>query len=203
MAVPAEPVLFMKATSAIIGPNDDVIIPRGGTKTDWEVELAVVIGKRASYVDEKNALDHVAGYVLHNDYSERVFQLERAGQWTKGKSSDTFAPIGPFIATRDEIADVHNLHLWLTVNGEPKQNGSTSNFVFSIPLQVSYISQFMTLLPGDVISTGTPAGVDRWSSPRSLPSGWRRRRARHRWTRRVAAAPACVSLMRQGNSRSM
>jgi 2-keto-4-pentenoate hydratase/2-oxohepta-3-ene-1,7-dioic acid hydratase in catechol pathway len=159
MAVPAEPVLFMKATSAIIGPNDDVIIPRGGTKTDWEVELAVVIGKRASYVDEKNALDHVAGYVLHNDYSERVFQLERAGQWTKGKSSDTFAPIGPFIATRDEIADVHNLHLWLTVNGEPKQNGSTSNFVFSIPLQVSYISQFMTLLPGDVISTGTPAGV--------------------------------------------
>ncbi|MEP6731042.1 MAG: fumarylacetoacetate hydrolase family protein [bacterium] len=159
MAVSAEPVIFMKATSAIIGPNDDVIIPRDSQKTDWEVELAIVIGKRASYVEEENALEHVAGYVLHNDYSEREFQLERAGQWVKGKSCDTFAPLGPFIATRDEIANVHDLALWLTVNGENKQQGSTSNLVFGVPVLVSYISQFMTLLPGDVISTGTPAGV--------------------------------------------
>jgi 2-keto-4-pentenoate hydratase/2-oxohepta-3-ene-1,7-dioic acid hydratase in catechol pathway len=159
MAVPAEPVLFMKATSAIVGPNDDVVIPRDSAKTDWEVELAIVIGKRASYVDEDDALDHVAGYVLHNDYSERTFQLERAGQWVKGKSCDTFAPIGPFIATRDEIADVQNMSMWLTVNGERKQNGSTSNLIFGVPMLVSYISHFMTLLPGDVISTGTPAGV--------------------------------------------
>ena len=159
MAVPSEPVLFMKATSAIVGPNDDVIIPRGSTKTDWEVELAIVIGRRASYVAERDALDHVAGYVLHNDYSERHFQLERGGQWVKGKSCDSFAPLGPFIATRDEIADVHRLALWLTVNGERKQNGSTRDLVFNVPVLVSYISHFMTLLPGDVISTGTPAGV--------------------------------------------
>ena len=159
MAVPTEPVLFMKATSAIVGPNDDVIIPRGSTKTDWEVELAIVIGRRASYVAERDALDHVAGYVLHNDYSERHFQLERGGQWVKGKSCDSFAPLGPFIATRDEIADVHRLALWLTVNGERKQNGSTRDLVFNVPVLVSYISHFMTLLPGDVISTGTPAGV--------------------------------------------
>ena len=159
MAVPAEPVLFFKSTTAIVGPNDDVTIPKGSTKTDWEVELAIVIGKRASYVSEADALQHVAGYVLHNDYSERVFQLERGGQWVKGKSCDTFAPIGPFIATPDEIGDVHDLKLWLTVNGERKQNGTTRDLVFGVPTLVSYISQFMTLLPGDLISTGTPAGV--------------------------------------------
>ena len=159
MAEPAEPVLFFKSTTAIVGPNDDVVIPKGSTKTDWEVELAVVIGKRASYVAEAEAMNHIAGYVLHNDYSERVFQLERGGQWVKGKSCDTFAPLGPFIATPDEIGDVHDLKLWLTVNGERKQDGSTRDLVFGVPMLVSYISQFMTLLPGDVISTGTPAGV--------------------------------------------
>ena len=159
MAIPKEPVLFFKATSAIVGPNDDVVIPKGSTKTDWEVELAVVIGKKASYVDEKDAMDHVAGYVLHNDYSEREFQLEREGQWVKGKSCDTFAPLGPFIATKDEIEDPHNLNLWLTLNGETMQNSNTSDFVFDIPKLVSYISQFMSLLPGDIISTGTPFGV--------------------------------------------
>ena len=159
MAVPAEPVLFFKSTTAIVGPNDDVVIPKGSTKTDWEVELAIVIGQRASYVSEADALRHVAGYVLHNDYSERVFQLERGGQWVKGKSCDTFAPIGPFVATPDEIGDVHDLKLWLTVNGERKQDGTTRDLVFGVPTLVSYISQFMTLLPGDVISTGTPAGV--------------------------------------------
>jgi 2-keto-4-pentenoate hydratase/2-oxohepta-3-ene-1,7-dioic acid hydratase in catechol pathway len=159
MAVPTEPVLFMKATSAIVGPNDDVIIPKESTKTDWEVELAIVIGRRASYVELDDALAHVAGYVLHNDYSERAYQLERGGQWTKGKSCDTFAPLGPFIATPDEIRDVGALSMWLTVNGEHKQAGNTSNMVFDVPTLVSYISQYMTLLPGDVISTGTPAGV--------------------------------------------
>ncbi|SMG42189.1 fumarylacetoacetate hydrolase family protein [Arenibacter troitsensis] len=159
MAVPKEPVLFFKATSAIVGPNDDVIIPKGSEKTDWEVELAVVIGKKASYVSEANALDHVAGYVLHNDYSERAFQIEREGQWVKGKSCDTFAPIGPFIATKDEIKDPNNLHLWLKLNGETVQDSSTSDFIFNVQEVVSYISQFMTLLPGDIISTGTPFGV--------------------------------------------
>ncbi len=159
MDIPKEPVLFFKATSAIVGPNDDVIIPKGSQKTDWEVELAVVIGKKASYVSEADAMDHVAGYVLHNDYSEREFQLERSGQWVKGKSCDTFAPLGPFIATKDEIKDPHNLDLWLTLNGETMQNSNTSDFVFDIPKQISYISQFMTLLPGDIISTGTPFGV--------------------------------------------
>ena len=159
MALPTEPVIFFKATSAIIGPNDDVIIPRGSEKTDWEVELAIVIGAKASYVDESAALRHVAGYVLHNDYSERAFQLERGGQWVKGKSCDTFAPLGPFIATPDEMSDVGDLAMWLTVNGERKQNGTTRELVFGVATLVSYISQFMTLLPGDVISTGTPAGV--------------------------------------------
>lgn len=163
--IPAEPILFFKATSAIVGPNDDLIIPKNSKKTDWEVELAVVIGKKASYVDEQDALNHVAGYVLHNDYSEREFQLERNGQWVKGKSCDTFAPIGPFIATKDEIADVHNLRLWLKVNGETLQDGNTSNLIFNIPFVVSYISQFMTLLPGDVITTGTPAGVGLGQKP--------------------------------------
>jgi len=163
--IPTEPILFFKATSAIVGPNDDLVIPKNSKKTDWEVELAVVIGKKASYVDEENAFEHVAGYVLHNDYSEREFQLERNGQWVKGKSCDTFAPIGPFIATKDEIADVHNLRLWLKVNGEMLQDGNTSNLIFSIPFVVSYVSQFMTLLPGDVITTGTPAGVGLGQKP--------------------------------------
>ena len=159
MELPKEPVMFFKATTALAGPDDPVMIPRGGTKLDWEVELAVVIGKKASYVDEARALDHVAGYALHNDYSERAFQLERGGQWVKGKSADTFAPIGPFLATPDEIADPHALPMWLTVNGVTRQKGTTANMVFGVPALVSYVSQFMTLLPGDVISTGTPAGV--------------------------------------------
>lgn len=159
MAVPLEPVIFFKSTSAIVGPDDDVLIPRTSEKTDWEVELAVVIGKRASYVSHEDALSHVAGYVLHNDYSERAFQLERGGQWVKGKSCDTFAPLGPFIATPDELPDVGTLGMWLTVNGERKQTSSTGDMVFDVPTLVSYISQFMSLLPGDVISTGTPEGV--------------------------------------------
>ncbi|MBC8767298.1 fumarylacetoacetate hydrolase family protein [Arenibacter sp. BSSL-BM3] len=172
MAVPKEPVLFFKATSAIVGPNDDVIIPKGSEKTDWEVELAVVIGKKASYVSEENALDHVAGYVLHNDYSERAFQIEREGQWVKGKSCDTFAPVGPFIATKDEIKDPNNLNLWLKLNGEKVQDSSTSDFIFNVQEVVSYISQFMTLLPGDIISTGTPFGVGLgFNPPKYLKAG--------------------------------
>jgi 2,4-didehydro-3-deoxy-L-rhamnonate hydrolase len=159
MELPKEPVIFFKASSAISGPNDPVRIPRGGTKLDWEVELAVVIGRAASYVDERQALAHVAGYALHNDYSERTFQLERGGQWVKGKSCDTFAPIGPFLATPDEIPDPQSLGMWLTVNGNTRQRGSTTDMVFGVAALVSYVSQFMTLLPGDVISTGTPAGV--------------------------------------------
>lgn len=156
---PEEPIVFFKATSAMCGPDDALVIPRTSEKTDWEVELGVVIGKRASYVTEAEALDHVAGYVLHNDYSERAFQIERGGQWVKGKSCDSFAPIGPFLATRDEIAEVNDLRMWLKVNGETMQDGNTSNLIFKIPTIVSYLSQFMTLLPGDLISTGTPAGV--------------------------------------------
>ena len=159
MDIPKQPVLFFKATSAICGPNDDVIIPKGSKKTDWEVELAVVIGAKAQYVDEANAMNHVAGYVLHNDVSERAYQLEQGGQWVKGKSADTFAPIGPFIVTTDEISDPHDLNLWLKLNGNMMQNGSTNDFVFNIPTLISYISQYMTLLPGDIISTGTPSGV--------------------------------------------
>ena len=158
-AIPAEPVVFMKSTSALIGPNDDVVIPKNSVKTDWEVEIAVVIGKKASYVDEADAAKYIAGYVLHNDVSEREFQLERGGTWDKGKGCDTFAPMGPFMATPDEIDDVNNLRLWLKVNGHTLQDGNTSNFIFKIPFIISYLSQFMTLLPGDVISTGTPAGV--------------------------------------------
>ena len=154
-----EPVLFFKSTSAWSGPNDDLVIPKGSEKTDWEVELAVVIGRRASYVPQADALDYVAGYALHNDYSERAWQLEGTGQWVKGKSADTYAPFGPYLATKDEIADAHNLRLWLKVNGETMQDGNTANFIFNLPHVVSYVSQFMTLLPGDVISTGTPAGV--------------------------------------------
>lgn len=159
MDVPEEPVLFFKASSALCGPNDPVVIPKGSEKTDWEVELAVIIGKEASYVSEAEAMQHVAGYAVHNDYSERAYQLERSGQWVKGKSCDTFAPIGPFIATPDEVPDPHNLHLWLKLNGEMMQDSNTSDLVFGIPHLVHYISQFMRLLPGDVISTGTPFGV--------------------------------------------
>src|ERR1700760_106956 len=156
---PPEPVIFIKSTTAIVGPNDDIMIPKDSVKTDWEVELAVVIGKKASYVEESEAMDYVAGYVLHNDVSEREFQLERSGTWDKGKGCDTFAPIGPFMATPDEIADPHKLRLWLKLNGKTMQDGNTSNFIFNIPHLIAYISRFMTLLPGDVISTGTPAGV--------------------------------------------
>jgi len=172
MDIPEEPVLFFKASSAIVGPNDPIVIPKGSEKTDWEVELAVVIGKKASYVSEADALNHVAGYVLHNDVSERAFQLERSGQWVKGKSCDTFAPIGPFISTTDEIDDPNNLNLWLKLNGEEMQNSSTSDFIFNIQHVVSYISQFMTLLPGDIISTGTPFGVGLGlTPPRYLKEG--------------------------------
>ncbi|MDB5089501.1 MAG: ureidoglycolate lyase [Mucilaginibacter sp.] len=156
---PTEPVIFMKSTTAITGPFDNIIIPKNSVKTDWEVELAIVIGKKASYVSEADAMDYVAGYVLHNDVSEREFQIERGGTWDKGKGCDTFAPMGPFFATKDEITDPHKLRLWLKVNGKIMQDGNTSNFIFNIPQLISYTSQFMTLLPGDIISTGTPAGV--------------------------------------------
>ena len=159
LAHPAEPVFFLKASSALTGPNDDIIIPRNSEKTDWEVELAVVIGRRASYVSEAEALSHVAGYVLHHDVSERAFQLERGGTWDKGKGCDTFAPLGPWLVTPDEVPDPASLRLWLTVNGQPKQDGNTANLIFGLPFLISYVSQFMTLLPGDVLSTGTPAGV--------------------------------------------
>lgn len=165
MQLPAEPVIFFKATTAIAGPNDNLIIPKNSKKTDWEVELAVVIGKKALYIDEAAALSFVAGYLLHNDYSEREFQLERSGQWVKGKSCDSFAPLGPYLATPDEISDVNDLRLWLTVNGTMMQDGNTKNLVFKIPQLVSYVSQFMTLLPGDIISTGTPAGVGLGQKP--------------------------------------
>lgn len=156
---PTEPVVFLKSTTALVGPFDDIIIPKNSVKTDWEVELAVVIGKRASYVSEADAASYIAGYVLHNDVSEREFQMERGGTWTKGKGCDTFAPLGPFLATPDEVGDVNNLRLWLTVNGQPMQDGNTANLIFDVPFIIAYVSQFMTLLPGDVISTGTPAGV--------------------------------------------
>jgi 2-keto-4-pentenoate hydratase/2-oxohepta-3-ene-1,7-dioic acid hydratase in catechol pathway len=168
MDLPKEPILFFKSTSSIVGPDDDLVIPKGATKVDWEVELGIIIGKRASYVDEVKALDHVAGYVLHNDYSERAFQLERGGQWVKGKSCDTFAPVGPFIATQDEVKQPQNLGMWLTVNGVTHQKGTTANMVFGVAALVSYISQFMTLLPGDLISTGTPAGVGLGHKPEPL-----------------------------------
>jgi 2,4-diketo-3-deoxy-L-fuconate hydrolase len=159
MAIPAEPILFMKSTTSLVGPNDDIIIPKNSVKTDWEVELAFVIGKKASYVSEADAMDYVAGYCLHNDVSEREFQLERGGTWDKGKGCDTFAPMGPFFATADEISDPHKLRLWLKLNGKIVQDSNTDDLIFNIPFMVSYLSQFMTLLPGDVISTGTPAGV--------------------------------------------
>ncbi|WP_099367358.1 fumarylacetoacetate hydrolase family protein [Sphingobacterium sp. 1.A.4] len=157
--IPEEPIIFMKSTTALIGPNDEVMIPRNSVKTDWEVEFCIVIGKKASYVEESEALDYVAGYVLHNDVSEREYQLERGGTWDKGKGCDTFAPMGPFMTTADEIPDINKVALWLKVNDKVYQNGNTSNLIFKVPALVSYVSQFMTLLPGDVISTGTPAGV--------------------------------------------
>ncbi|WP_025762097.1 fumarylacetoacetate hydrolase family protein [Dyadobacter tibetensis] len=157
--LPAEPIIFFKATSALCGPFDEVVIPRGSEKTDWEVELAVVIGKRASYVNEEEAMNYVAGYTIHNDISERAYQLERGGQWVKGKSNDTFAPMGPYLVTADEVAEPNNLDLWLSLNGKKIQDSNTSDMIFRIPFLVSYLSQFMSLLPGDVITTGTPAGV--------------------------------------------
>jgi len=165
MEKPKEPVVFFKANSALAGPNDDVVIPKNSVKTDWEVELAVVIGKKASYIKQEDAFDYIAGYCLHNDYSEREFQLERGGQWVKGKSCDTFAPLGPFLATKDEIKEVGNLRLWLTVNGKSFQEGNTKDLIFDVPYLVYYLSQFMSLLPGDVISTGTPAGVGLGQKP--------------------------------------
>lgn len=164
-ALPPEPVVFMKSTTALCGPQDDIMIPRNSVKTDWEVELAVVIGKKASYVEEAEAMDYVAGYTLHNDVSEREFQIERNGTWDKGKGCDTFAPMGPWLVTRDEVSNVDNLRLWLTVNDVKMQDGNTSNFIFKVPFLVSYVSRFMTLLPGDVISTGTPAGVGLGMNP--------------------------------------
>jgi 2,4-didehydro-3-deoxy-L-rhamnonate hydrolase len=157
--IPTEPILFFKSTTALVGPNDDIIIPRDSVKTDWEVELAFVIGKKASYVTEETANEYIAGYCLHNDVSEREFQLERGGTWDKGKGCDTFAPIGPFLATPDEVGDVNKLRLWLKVNDKMMQDGNTDDLIFNVPFLVSYISRFMTLLPGDIISTGTPAGV--------------------------------------------
>jgi 2,4-diketo-3-deoxy-L-fuconate hydrolase len=157
--IPTEPIIFLKSTTALNGPNDEVIIPKNSKKTDWEVELAFIIGKKASYVSEADALHHIAGYCLLNDYSEREFQNERGGQWVKGKSCDTFAPVGPFIATADEIKDTNNLRLWLSVNGKIMQDGSTATMIFKVPFLLHYISQFMTLLPGDIVTTGTPPGV--------------------------------------------
>jgi 2-keto-4-pentenoate hydratase/2-oxohepta-3-ene-1,7-dioic acid hydratase in catechol pathway len=157
--VPSEPIIFMKANSAIVGPDDDVLIPRGSVKTDWEVELGVVIGRKAKYVTEAEALDYVAGYCVAHDVSERAFQAERQGQWTKGKSCDTFGPIGPWLVTRDEVADPQNVPMWLKVNGKTMQNGSTKTMVYGVAFLVSYLSQFMSLHPGDIISTGTPPGV--------------------------------------------
>ena len=172
MDIPSEPVVFFKATSSLVGPNDDLVTPRDSTKLDYEVELAFVIKKCASYVEEADALDYVAGYALHNDYSERSFQLEMQGQWVKGKSCDAFAPLGPFLATPDEVTDPHALAMWLTVNGEKRQDGNTANMVYNVPFLVSYLSRFMSLLPGDVVSTGTPAGVGSgFKPPKFLSAG--------------------------------
>ena len=170
--VPPEPIIFMKASSAIVGPDDDLLIPRGSQKTDWEVELGVVIGRQAKYVSEAEALDYVAGYCVSHDVSERAFQAERQGQWTKGKSCDTFGPIGPWMVTRDEVKDPQNLGMWLKVNGETMQDGSTKTMVYGVAYLVSYLSQFMSLMPGDIISTGTPPGVGMgMKPPRYLKAG--------------------------------
>ncbi len=164
-AIPSEPIIFFKSTTSIVGPNDAIIIPKNSVKTDWEVELAVVIAKKASYVDENDAMNYVAGYCLHNDVSEREFQLERGGTWDKGKGCDSFAPLGPWLVTKEEIKDPHNLRLWLSLNGKTVQDSNTDDLIFNIPFLISYISQFMTLLPGDIISTGTPAGVGLGMNP--------------------------------------
>jgi 2-keto-4-pentenoate hydratase/2-oxohepta-3-ene-1,7-dioic acid hydratase in catechol pathway len=164
-AIPAEPILFFKSTTSIVGPHDEIIIPKNSLKTDWEVELAVVIAKKASYIEEKDAMDYVAGYCLHNDVSEREFQLERGGTWDKGKGCDSFAPLGPWLVTKDEIKDPHHLRLWLSLNGKIVQDSNTDDLIFNVPFLISYISQFMTLLPGDIISTGTPAGVGLGMNP--------------------------------------
>jgi 2-keto-4-pentenoate hydratase/2-oxohepta-3-ene-1,7-dioic acid hydratase in catechol pathway len=172
LPTPTEPIVFLKSTTALVGPTDDIMLPKNSVKTDWEVELVVVIGRRASYVDAADAADYIAGYAVHNDVSEREFQLERGGTWDKGKGCDTFAPIGPVLATPDELEDVNNLRLWLTVNGETVQDGNTANLIFNVPFIISYVSQFMTLLPGDIISTGTPAGVGSgFKPPRYLKAG--------------------------------
>lgn len=170
--IPKEPIIFFKSTTALCGPYDNVIIPKNSVKTDWEVELAVVMGKTARHVEEKDAIDHVAGYAVHNDYSEREFQLERGGQWVKGKSCDTFAPLGPFLVTKDEVKDPNNLSMWLAVNGEKLQDSNTNDMIFNVASLISYISQYMTLLPCDVISTGTPSGVGLgFKPPRYLKDG--------------------------------
>lgn len=172
MAVPPEPVIFAKFTSAVCGPNDPILIPRGSQKTDWEVELAFVIGKAGKYIPEDRAMDHVAGYCVCNDVSERAFQTERSGQWSKGKSSDNFGPLGPWLVTADEVADPGDLRMWLTVNGQTMQSGTTATMVYKVPFLVSYLSQFFTLNPGDVISTGTPPGVGMgMKPPRYLKAG--------------------------------
>ena len=172
MEIPKEPVIFFKATTSLVGPNDALMIPKNATKVDWEVELAIVMEKKANYVSRENAMEYVAGFALHNDYSERSFQLERGGQWVKGKSADTFAPLGPFLATKDEIQDFNKLGMWLKVNTTFRQRGSTSNMICDVPGLVAYVSEFMTLLPGDVISTGTPAGVGLgMKPPQYLKSG--------------------------------
>jgi 2-keto-4-pentenoate hydratase/2-oxohepta-3-ene-1,7-dioic acid hydratase in catechol pathway len=163
--LPSEPVLFMKSTTALCGPFDPIIIPKDSKKTDWEVELAIIVGKKASYVEERHATDHIAGYCLHNDVSEREFQIERGGTWDKGKGCDTFAPLGPWLVTPDEIPDLDNLKLWLKLNGKIMQDGSTTDLIFKIPFLIAYISRFMTLLPGDIVSTGTPAGVGLGMNP--------------------------------------
>jgi len=165
MEVPPEPIMFMKATSAVIGPNDNVIIPKNSQKSDWEVELGVIIGKEAKYISEQQSQDHIAGYCIVNDLSERAFQIERSGQWVKGKSCDTFGPIGPYLVTKDEIADPQNLKLWLDLNGKRMQDGSTKTMVYGVNFLVSYLSQFMSLQPGDIISTGTPPGVGMGMKP--------------------------------------
>ena len=164
-SIPKEPIIFFKSTSAMVGPNDNVVIPRNSIKTDWEVELAVIIGKKASYVAEAEALDYVAGYAVHNDYSERAFQIERGGQWVKGKSCDTFAPVGPYMVTTDEVSDPQNLRLWLSVNDKMFQDSNTSDMIFNVAQLISYLSEFMTLLPGDIITTGTPEGVGLGMTP--------------------------------------
>ena len=165
MEAPSEPIIFFKSTSAMCGPNDPIIIPKGSQKTDWEVELALVIGKKTRYASEEVAMQNLAGYCLHNDYSERAFQLERGGQWVKGKSCDHFAPLGPYFVSKEEILDHHSMHLWLDLNGKRMQNSNTSDLIFKIPFLISYVSQFMTLLPGDIISTGTPEGVGMGQHP--------------------------------------